>query len=126
MTTSLSRNTLNIGRFIYEGESGSVESGLHILLENKRPGDTFMAGNPFMAHINLKEFFKLNPTVGAVKFLVKENGRYQYQQISRTDAETRQIAPMEGFLVVVGDAYKNMNRYKLYIHFNEAMLEAKK
>lgn len=126
VTTSLSRNTLNIGRFIYEGESGSVKSGLHILLENKRPGDTFMAGNPFMAHINLSEFFKLNPTVGAVKFLVKKDGRYQYQQISRTDAETRQIAPMEGFLVVVGDAYKNMNRYKLYIHFNEAMLEAKK
>ena len=127
---TLSRNAEDVGRFIYENASGSITFPYHVLLENKRPGDVFLAGNPFMAHINVKEFFNLNPAVQEIRFLKKNGGTYSYEKWNKKDTDAdvdkRQIAPMQSFLVVVADAYKDMYRYQLNIHYVEEMLEMKK
>lgn len=127
---TLTRNAADVGRFIYENASGSITFPYHVLLENKRPGDVFLAGNPFMAHINVGKFFELNPAVQEIRFLRKNGDTYSYDRWNKndpgSDVENRQIAPMQSFLVVVADAYKDMYRYQLNIHYVEEMLEMKK
>lgn len=127
---TLTRNAADVGRFIYENASGSITFPYHVLLENKRPGDVFLAGNPFMAHINVEKFFELNPAVQEIRFLKKNGGTYSYEKWNKKDTDAdvdkRQIAPMQSFLVVVADAYKDMYRYQLNIHYVEEMLEMKK
>lgn len=127
---TLTRNAADVGRFIYENASGSITFPYHVLLENKRPGDVFLAGNPFMAHINVGKFFELNPAVQEIRFLRKNGDTYSYDRWNKndpgSDVENRQIAPMQSFLVVVADAYKDMYRYQLNIHYVEDMLEMKK
>ena len=108
-------------RFIYEDEAGNMTFPLHILLQNERPGDTWLVGNPFMAHIDLETFFEGNVGVGSVTVL-RNN---QYETIQRgAIGNIRQIAPMEGFLITLRAPYSETNRYKTYVHFSEAMLQA--
>lgn len=114
---TISRNPADVGRFIYEDASGSVSFPYHVTLENKRPTTKFMAGNPFMAHINVKTFLEANPAVKSVLRL-KKNGQYNYEELSEG-----QIAPAQAFLVEVKEAYQSLYRYKMNIHFTENMLE---
>ena len=114
---TISRNPADVGRFIYEDASGSVSFPYHVTLENKRPTTKFMAGNPFMAHINVKTFLEANPAVKSVLRL-KKNGQYNYEELSEG-----QIAPAQAFLVDVKEAYQSLYRYKMNIHFTENMLE---
>lgn len=113
---TISRNSADVGRFIYEDDSRSVSFPYHVTLENKRPTTMFLAGNPFMAHINVKKFLEANPAVKAIKVVVK-NGEYTY------NTGLTQIAPTQAFLVEVKEAYQSTYRYKLNIHFTEDMLE---
>lgn len=113
---TINRNSANIGRFIYEDDSRSVSFPYHVTLENKRPTTMFLAGNPFMAHINVSKFLAANPAVKAIKVVVK-NGEYTY------NTGLTQIAPTQAFLVEVKEAYQSTYRYKLNIHFTEDMLE---
>lgn len=113
---TISRNSADVGRFIYEDDLRSVSFPYHVTLENKRPTTMFLAGNPFMAHINVKKFLEANPAVKAIKVVVK-NGEYTY------NTGLTQIAPTQAFLVEVKEAYQSTYRYKLNIHFTEDMLE---
>lgn len=113
---TISRNSADVGRFIYEDDSRSVSFPYHVTLENKRPTTMFLAGNPFMAHINVSKFLAANPAVKAIKVVVK-NGEYTY------NTGLTQIAPTQAFLVEVKEAYQSTYRYKLNIHFTEDMLE---
>lgn len=113
---TISRNSADVGRFIYEDDSRSVSFPYHVTLENKRPTTMFLAGNPFMAHINVSKFLAANPAVKAIKVVVK-NGEYTY------NTGLTQIAPTQAFLVEVKEAYQSTYRYKLDIHFTEDMLE---
>lgn len=128
-TESVERSAGAGERFIYEDENNRASFPMHILLQNDRPGDTWLAGNPFMAHIDLEAFFEANVAVGAVKVLRRAAGTQadRYVTIARdgaASAAVKQIAPMEGFLVVLRPPYSEQNRYKTYIHFTEAMLVA--
>lgn len=114
---TISRNSADVGRFIYEDDSRSVSFPYHITLENKRPTTMFLAGNPFMAHINVSKFLAANPAVKAIKVVVKNGDKYTY------NTELTQIAPIQAFLVEVKEAYQSTYRYKLNIHFTEDMLE---
>lgn len=113
---TISRNSADVGRFIYEDDSRRVSFPYHVTLENKRPTTMFLAGNPFMAHINVSNFLAANPAVKAIKVVVK-NGEYTY------NTGLTQIAPTQAFLVEVKEAYQSTYRYKLNIHFTEDMLE---
>lgn len=114
---TISRNSADVGRFIYEDDSRSVSFPYHVTLENKRPTTMFLAGNPFMAHINVSKFLAANPAVKAIKVVVKNGDKYTY------NTELTQIAPIQAFLVEVKEAYQSTYRYKLNIHFTEDMLE---
>lgn len=114
---TISRNSADVGRFIYEDDSRSVSFPYHVTLENKRPTTMFLAGNPFMAHINVSKFLAANPAVKEIKVVVKNGDKYTY------NTELTQIAPTQAFLVEVKEAYQSTYRYKLNIHFTEDMLE---
>lgn len=114
---TISRNSADVGRFIYEDDSRSVSFPYHVTLENKRPTTMFLAGNPFMAHINVSKFLAANPAVKAIKVVVKNGDKYTY------NTDLTQIAPTQAFLVEVKEAYQSTYRYKLNIHFTEDMLE---
>ena len=120
-TERVNRSTGAGERFIYEDATGQVTFPLHILLENGRPGDTWLVGNPFMAHLDLNTFFEGNVGVGSVTVL-REN---EYVTILRDGVSNiSQIAPMEGFLITLRPPYSETNRYKTYVHFSEEMLQA--
>ena len=110
------------GRFIYEDASGNASFPLHVLLENERPSDTYLAGNPFMCHISLKKFFASNPAVYEVKSLKKDGDRYWYETVKKDDESDKKVGPAEGFLVKVGGVYAETSRFRLYIHFTEDMM----
>ena len=120
---NISRNSADVGRFIYEDDSRSVSFPYHITLENKRPTTMFLAGNPFMAHINVKTFLEANPAVKMVKLITKNGNDYGYTEWDSTTGTDAQIAPTQAFLVEVKEAYQSTYRYKLNIHFTEDMLE---
>lgn len=117
---TISRNSADVGRFIYEDDSRSVSFPYHVTLENKRPTTMFLAGNPFMAHINVEKFLAANPAVKAIKVVVKNGDKYTY---NTNNTGLTQIAPTQAFLVEVKEAYQSTYRYKLNIHFTEDMLE---
>lgn len=119
---TISRNSADVGRFIYEDDSRSVSFPYHVTLENKRPTTMFLAGNPFMAHINVSKFLAANPAVKKVKLITKNGNSYNYIEWDRNSTD-KQIAPTQAFLVEVAEAYQNLYRYKLDIHFTEDMLE---
>ena len=120
---TISRNSADVGRFIYEDDSRSVSFPYHVTLENKRPTTMFLAGNPFMAHINVKKFLEANPAVKKVKLITKNGNDYGYTEWDSTTGTDAQIAPAQAFLVEVAEAYQSLYRYKLNIHFTEDMLE---
>ena len=111
----------DMNRFIYEDENGTFSFPLHLQRVNERPGDLFLFGNPFMAHLSLKQFFEANVSVGEVWLL---RGSNDYVKVTRTSVtENDQVAPMEGFLVKLRSPYAERNRYRCYIHLVEEMLQ---
>lgn len=106
------------GRFIHEDSKGQTSFPLHINLENDRPGDTYLVGNPFMADIDIKAFFDANAGVGEVWLL---NDR-QYTKIQRSSA-SGEIRPMRGFLIKLRSPYSETNRYRYYVNFTKEMLK---
>lgn len=113
------------GRFIHENEKGVTKFPLQVILENERPGDAYLTGNPFMAHINLRKFFEVNVGVGEVWLLRNQSayGESNYQKVSRGKvSETDRIKPMEGFLVKLRSPYSETYRYRYYVNFTEDML----
>lgn len=121
---TIDRNPQEMGRFVYENSKGVGVFPLHVLLENKRPSSMYLAGNPFMSHINVGRFFAANVAVGKIKLLVKQGTRYTYEEIVRDVNSTRQIEPMQAFLVEVTGVYIQTNRYKLYVHFPAELQES--
>ena len=111
------------GRFIYEDADGMASFPLHVLLENERPSNMYLAGNPFICHISLEKFFEYNPAVSEVRFLQKDaGGSYGYRTVARTAAAGETVAPLGGFIVKVGGIYEETARFKLYIHFTDDMM----
>lgn len=112
------RNSVDVGRFICEDASGNVKFPYHVKLENERPGDMYLAGNPFMWSLSAKAFFEANPAVGEIRFLTKNGAGYGYTTWTRESVTADQwIKPAQAFLVQVAPAYRDMYRYKLTVHF---------
>lgn len=117
------------GRFIHEDSKGETAFPMQVYVENDRPGDTYLVGNPFMAHINIKKLLETNVGIGEIWLL---GGKDSYSSSSYTvvtrDAvdSQQQINPMEGFLVKLRSPYSETNRYKYYVTFTKEMLEQKK
>lgn len=116
ITETISRTAAS-GRFIYENADGSAPAFPYtVTVKNQKAGSTFIAGNPFMAHIDIKEFLRENALVTSVKVydgntnnsLILADG-----QLLGTDGGNEYIAPMQSFFVTVtGDATELKLTYK--------------
>lgn len=115
--------TNDIGRFIFEnaaiGKGGNWS--YTVTVENSvADGNTFVAGNPLMCHIDIARFLETNKaTVKAVK-LFNGNGIYTSMlsdgEVLATAPAFTHIAPMQGFYVVANAPAK-----QLKLTFNAAM-----
>lgn len=94
------------GRFIYEDENDAPgdASSYRITVKNGKAGKTFIAGNPFMAHIDVSRFLQANPTVkdlkihdgNSIRTLMLLDGK-----LARTDGSAAYLSPMQAFFVSV-------------------------
>lgn len=101
MTESVHTDRSVSGRFIYEG--AWKNNALTVTLKNQKAGLAFLAGNPFMAHIDLKTFMTYN-NIGEVKVydgtvnnsLILIDG----ELVSSTGSTLSYVMPMEAFFVM--------------------------
>lgn len=109
------------GRFIYENPDGSARTfPFTVTATNQKPGNTFLVGNPFMAHININAFLQANSSITSIKVydgnsnnsLIKIDG-----QLVSNGSNYTHIAPMQSFFVTVPSASG-----QLTINFTEGML----
>lgn len=115
ITENITRTAVS-GRFIYEAPGGNAPSFPYtVTVRNQKAGNTFIAGNPFMAHIDIKKFMQANPSVRSMKVydgntnnsLILADG-----QLLGTDGGFEHIAPMQSFFVTVdADATELLLRY---------------
>lgn len=92
----------NNGRFIYENSDGTVPGSFSITLSNQNSSNTFLAGNMFMAHIDVAKFLAQNNNVTAVKVydgnaenpMIAPNGK-----LLTNATGYNYIAPMQAFFV---------------------------
>lgn len=109
------------GKLFTDGITWPLE--LNYTLEAE--SNTFLVGNPFMAHINIKKFLEENTSVTSVKVY---DGNAANSQIlsdgklltNGNDEDWTSIAPMQSFFVTFGTAAKTAK-----ISITEDMLETK-
>lgn len=109
------------GKLFTDGITWPLE--LNYTLEAE--SNTFLVGNPFMAHINIKKFLEGNTSVTSVKVY---DGNAANSQIlsdgklltNGNDEDWTSIAPMQSFFVTFGTAAKTAK-----ISITEEMLETK-
>lgn len=115
---SVTRNRETIGRFAVE------KVPCDITVKNKKEGTTFVVGNPFMAHLNIKNFLEVNKDKISEVKLTNGNGThtvlYQNGQITATAPGFTHIAPMQGFYVTT-----NAKAKELTLHFTAEMQNEK-
>lgn len=107
----------NTGHFIYEGNNFPIT----VTLTNDAAGTTFLAGNPFMSHIDIAAFLAENTTITSVKVydgntsnsLILSDG----QLLTNSDAGYTKIAPMQSFFVTVAGTSASQS-----ISYTETML----
>lgn len=111
------------GRFIYENNDGTAPSSFTITLTNQQSGTTFLAGNMFMAHIDIAKFLAKNTSITSIKVydgntnnsliaadgtLLSNNNGYAY------------IAPMQSFFVTTGSASTSLTLNYTYDMLTQA------
>ena len=104
----------SIARTEQTGRLWTAEQINRLTLKRKTSGTLYLFGNPFMAHINIKEFLDANPSVSSVK--VYKDG--QYVDITSSNVAGAQIAPMQAVFLTATDAGT-----QLHITLSEDMLE---
>ena len=120
MTESVHSDRSVSGRFIYEG--AWKNNALTVTLTNQKEGLAFLAGNPFMAHIDLKTFMAYN-NIKEVKVydgtvnnsLILIDG----ELVSSTGSALNYVMPMEAFFVMNATAATSRK-----VTFTPSMLSA--
>lgn len=97
------------GRFIYEDENGEADFPITMTYNNEQYGEehqVFLVGNPFMSHIDIKEFFEENKHIESIKVYegTTNNSIIEYgdELLSATKDNRKAIAyipPMQSFFV---------------------------
>ena len=114
-TEGVARTTQNVGRFWTDDwTSGNFT----VTATNPTESETFVVGNPFMAHINIAKFLEANSSITAVK-LYDGNSIVTITQGYATETGYTHIEPMQSFYVT---ATKSTS---LEVTFNAEMQEAK-
>lgn len=106
------------GRLFTDDFSGELT--LNYTLETN--SQIFLVGNPFMAHINIKKFMQINPSIKSIKIYngnVSNSLILSDEELQSNGEEWTHIAPMQSVFVEVADTDKNT----LQVRFTEDMLE---
>lgn len=90
------------GRFAHEANNNSFTFTLKNEVER---AEYFVAGNPFMSYIDVKEFLLNNTGVSAIKLVETD------ETITSSNADGLQIAPMQAFYVVATSP--NLNELRI-------------
>lgn len=99
-----------VGRFIYEAADSTVTFPVRQKVRNEGYANkTYLFANPFMAHIDMKEFLRVNRHILSVKVYNGENGS-QNTLIRDKDDEGNEIT--EGFISTKPEDYKGENEGK--------------
>lgn len=102
---------VNVGRFIYENGDGAEAFPFTVTLSNKDAGTTFLAGNPFMAHIDVAKFMAEN-NFTSVKVYDGNNANSQILvdgELVSNGANYTHIAPMQSVFVTVANDAPTLN-----------------
>lgn len=102
---------VNVGRFIYEKGDGTEVFPFTVTLSNKDAGTTFLAGNPFMAHIDVAKFMAIN-NFTSVKVYDGNNANSQILvdgELVSNGANYTHIAPMQSVFVTVANDAPTLN-----------------
>ena len=102
---------VNVGRFIYENGDGAGAFPFTVTLSNKDAGTTFLAGNPFMAHIDVAKFMAEN-NFTSVKVYDGNNANSQILvdgELVSNGADYTHIAPMQSVFVTVANDAQILN-----------------
>lgn len=107
---NLDRNETTAGRFIYEDENGEADFPITMTYNNEQYDEeynVFLVGNPFMSHIDIKEFFEENKQ--HIESIKVYNGsgnnsiiKYDGELLSATNSaedNIEYIPPMQSFFV---------------------------
>lgn len=109
ITETISRS--QVGRFIYEIENDTDVFPFTVTLSNQEAGTTFLAGNPFMAHINIAKFMAEN-NFTSVKVYDGNNANSQILvngELVSNGADYTHIAPMQSVFVTVANDAQTLN-----------------
>lgn len=98
-------------KLIYEKGDGTEVFPFTVTLSNKDAGTTFLAGNPFMAHIDVAKFMAIN-NFTSVKVYDGNNANSQILvdgELVSNGANYTHIAPMQSVFVTVANDAQTLN-----------------
>ena len=131
LSNNLKRDT-TAGRFIYEDENGEADFPITMTYNNELYGEehkVFLAGNPFMSHIDIEKFFDKNDHIKSIKVESTDGNYSSVVQNDNTiiagsgDTKLQYIPPMQSFFVELSstDEYND----ECEITYTEGMLVGK-
>ena len=105
----INRNNGEKGRLYTDYLKGKGDDwGFPIILKTEKKSTVFIAGNPFMAHINIAKFFETNKNITEVKVYdgnaMNSAVLCDGELLTNNNGETKEwtsIAPMQSFFVTV-------------------------
>lgn len=97
---AMTTNRASSHRFIFDGQ-GAAGSSINLAVEAKKAGSIVFVGNPFMSQLDFDKFHTANAgkIKGEYKILNRNNNSYLYYKKGQASQLTKNIAPMQGFLV---------------------------
>ncbi|GAB6012867.1 T9SS type A sorting domain-containing protein [Viscerimonas tarda] len=97
-------------RFIFDG-SGAGGANFNLTAKADAAGDLVMVSNPFMAHLDFDQFYAANSTkIQNYYQILNANGStYDTYQIGTGGTLTKDIAPMQSFIVVAKGAFSKLS-----------------
>lgn len=102
------RDKNTMGRFVVPQGDGTLK----VTVSNYKEGTTFVAGNPFAAHLDIAKFLKGNADkISEVKIINNNTTQtvlYRNGEITATSPGLTHLAPMQGFYVTAKNATKNL------------------
>lgn len=102
------RDKTTMGRFVVPQGDGTLK----VTVSNYKEGTTFVAGNPFAAHLDIAKFLKGNADkISEVKIINNNTTQtvlYRNGEITATSPGLTHLAPMQGFYVTAKNATKNL------------------
>lgn len=120
-TVSENIDRTNAGRFIYEDNNSAITFPLTINLTTDENSEYFLAGNPFMSHIDVAEFLNENSaTVASLKLYDGNSSNSAVEvdgQLLSSNGDFTSIAPLQSFFIQAKTAGTT-----LQIKYTEAML----